>query len=274
MAMNQGRRPAHGAPRHSAPRAGVPAIPTGRVSSDDSISTIRAGQGARVTTRKNASQAADRARRNAEERYRKRHPEERAAGGPPRTGKNVAVLVAAAIAVLVLLFFVGRCVTGALVGSPAEKTPEGETIVNGVVVSNPDAEEPSGQEANAQTSEQVAADESITYHGLVYSLTTQEDGTLGLSRVEEGGEPALLFTIEGTPAALMRYQDVFLIPESGDGGWDVICYVVDGHAGSSYVAGQDGNKVSGSGSIESAVLEGTAIKVTDSTGATTDVSLV
>ena len=61
--------------RHAAPEA--PSDAPGRSSVDPSrISTIHAGQGAKVTTRKNASEAADRARQTAGERYYEHHPEE------------------------------------------------------------------------------------------------------------------------------------------------------------------------------------------------------
>ena len=40
------------------------------------ITTLHAGQGAEVTTRKNAAHAADLARRNAERRFNERHSSE------------------------------------------------------------------------------------------------------------------------------------------------------------------------------------------------------
>ena len=95
------------------------------------ITTLHAGQGAEVTTRKNAAHAADLARRNAERRFNKRHSSDRlsaAAGraskrlgaeegtvsvpeGPERTKKNIFIIVGGAILALVVLFFLVRCVS-------------------------------------------------------------------------------------------------------------------------------------------------------------------
>ena len=73
MATNQFGR--HGAPSHAAhsaagrPSAGhAPSVADGQ-----RLTTIHAGQGARITTRENASEAADAARANAQRRFAKRH---------------------------------------------------------------------------------------------------------------------------------------------------------------------------------------------------------
>ena len=80
MASEKNRRAAHAAGHMGAsPRRRRPAAP--EVSQEDRITTIRSGQGATATTRKNAAQAARRARRNAEQRYYERHPEARSAAG-------------------------------------------------------------------------------------------------------------------------------------------------------------------------------------------------
>ena len=73
MTTNQFGR--HGAPSHTAHSA------TGRPSAGHApsaaggqrLTTIHAGQGARITTRENASEAADAARANAQRRFAKRH---------------------------------------------------------------------------------------------------------------------------------------------------------------------------------------------------------
>ena len=66
---------------------------------------------------------------------------------------------------------------------------------------------------------------------------------------------------------------MLVIPESLEDGWDVIAYRPADGSVPVQVADADGNPVHGSGSITSAELNGTTIVVTDSTGATTNVSL-
>lgn len=250
-------------------------VPTGapeRSRADPSrLETIHAGEGARVTTRKNASEAADRARGNAERRYYERHPEARSsAGGPSRSGRNVILIVVAAILVLCLVFMLGRCAAGA--GSSEDDAPSSgseQTL-------RPTEEE---QEAIDQQSEldsgqeEAAADGSVSYSGSTYSLQAQESGLWGLVCTSSSGSAQTLFEIEGTPVALLRSADTLLVPENRDDGWDVVCYVVDGHGQASYVTDESGEMVQGSGDIESVELDGTVLRVTDSTGETRDVSL-
>lgn len=235
------------------------------VQETEAIGTIRAGQGARVTTRRNAAQAADRARHNAEERYFERHPEARgSSAGPERSRKNVLVLVLAAILVLLVVFFVGRCVTALVAPGPAEQATQQE-------VQQGAGEKDTLPEDAPQ--EQVDPAGTVSYRGTTYALTQQESGRMGLVATNASGSQEVLFEIEGTPVALMRRGSTLLIPENRGGEWDVACYVIAGHSDPSYVATMDGNKVSGSGDITSAQLDDAVIHVTDSTGATTDVAL-
>ncbi len=263
MTNRHGRHAAHEAPAGAPEQARV---------DPSRISTIRAGQGARVTTRKNASEAADRARHSAEKRYFERHPEARTpAGGPPRSGRNVVLLVVAAILALCLVFLLGRCVAGLLApGDDGEGTRQEQTL-------RPTEEE---QEAIDQQSqhdsgqEQAAADGTVTYRGDTYSLQMQEDGLWGLVCTGASGSVQTLFKVEGTPAALIRNVDTLLVPENRDGGWDVVCYVIGGHGQASYVIDEAGEMIQGSGDIESAQLDGSVLRVTDTSGQTRDISLV
>ena len=102
----------------------------------------------------------------------------------------------------------------------------------------------------------------------------QEDGLWGLVRTGSSGTTETLFEVEGTPTALLRNVDTILVPENRDGGWDVVCYVIGGHGQASYVIDDTGAMIQGSGEIESAELEGTILRVTDTTGQTRDISLV
>lgn len=248
MTSNGERRAEHGA-RRPAP--------------SDEMGTIHAGQGAKVTTRKNAAEAADRARHNAEERYYRRHPEARgSARGPERSGRNVLALVAAAILGLAVLFFVVRCATAILTPGPAEI-----------------AEQMSGQQGEeAQTpsdpeTAQAAVGESLSYQGLDYSLAMQESGRYGVVRTSSDGTAATLFELEGTPVALLRYGSTLLVPENRDGGWDVACYVIAGHSSATYVVGTDGSMVTGTGEAASVELDGPVLRVTDSAGETTELAV-
>lgn len=256
MSNSQERHPAHGA-RHERPTA-----------DSERLSTIHEGQGARVTTRKNASEAADRARHNAEKRYQTRHPEaHRPQGGPKRSHKNVALLVAAAILGLVLLFFVVRCATAALTPGPAEQAAQSSDQTQ------QDATDQTQQGTQDSTNEQAQTDAAVSYRGASYALQTQEDGLWGLVCTSPDGTSTTLFKIEGDPLSLMRHDDTILIPENRDGSWDVACYVIDAHADAGYVVGSDGTMVQGSAEATSAQLDDATIHVTDATGATTDVAL-
>lgn len=244
----------------------------GALASDsENISTIRAGQGAKVTNRKNASEAAARARQNAEARYLKRHPEARAPeGGPERSRKNVLVLVGGAVLAMVVLFVVVRILTGILTPGPGEIANKMSADGNSTWSQTLNTEAPDQEPAAAQ--EQAAADGSVTYNGATYHLVAQESGNMGLVCTDSSGD-TVLFEIEGTPVALMRNKGTLLIPENRNGGWDVVCYVVSGHSDPGYVVTMDGTMVTGSGDITSAQLDGSVIHVSDSTGASTDVTI-
>lgn len=237
------------------------------VSGEERISTIRAGQGAKVTTRANAAEAATRARRNAKARYLKRHPEaRRMAKGPQRSGLRVVVVVLCAIVLLLVIFFVGSCVSGMLTSGSVEQDGLEEQA----------DQDQSDDESEAQSSaqEQADVDGSVTYQGSTYSLVTQESGQMGLVCTDANGNVSTLCEIEGTPVALMRAGATILIPENRDDGtWDIVCYVVGGHAEATYVVGSDGAMVQGTGSISAVELDGTTLHVTDDSGEITDVAV-
>lgn len=83
----------------------------------------------------------------------------------------------------------------------------------------------------------------------------------------------MVFNLEGTPTGLVLYNGSLVVPENRDGGWDVVSYMIADGSVPAYVMGADGNAAGGSGDIQSATLDGSALKVTDSTGATTSVAL-
>lgn len=234
------------------------------------LTTLHAGQGAEVTTRKNAAHAANIARSNAEKRFRKRHSSERlsaaassasrrlgskeplAEAGPERTNKNIFIIVGGAILVLAVLFFLVRCMTGALTSGPAEQ-------------------EATQEEQQAEpTQAQAEADGSVTLGGVSYSLKQADDGTWSV--VSAGGANEL-FTLDGTPSGIILCNGIVVVPESLADGWDVVAYMPAAGSLPTKVMGADGAAVHGSGSIVSATLQGSSVTVEDSTGATTTVPL-
>lgn len=241
----------------------------GLASESDKITTIHAGQGARVTTRKNAAEAADRARKNAEARYAKRHPEERGPQvGPRRSTRNVVLIVIAAILALAVVFALGTLVTSMLF-PPAER--ESHQNDQNLRPTASEQEMIDRQEAHDAAQEQAGVDGSVSYGNETYSLSQGDAGTWAL--VNAAGD--VLFEVEGTPTALLRSAETILIPENREDGWDVVCYVIGGHiSGVTYVVGSDGEAVGGSGSIDSVELDDATLRVTDDSGKTTDVALV
>ena len=264
MANDKDRRPSRPTGRRFAARGRAS---TPDVGTEDRISTIRAGQGARVTNRKNAAAAAGRARKNAEERYYKRHPEARAAaGGPERSSKNVVLLVAASVAILVVVFLLGSCIVSNIAANDAAKEAE--------EARNEQKLDVGGERVQDPDTEQAGLDGTVSYQGSSLGLQQGDDGQWSVVLTDASGSAETLFLLEGTPAAIARSFNTIVIPENRSGSWDVVCYVLDGHSNASYVVGEDGAKVTGSGDVSSVEIDGTTLRVTDSTGATTDVSLV
>ncbi len=277
MAINQYGR--HGAPSHARGAQARPAE-----GGNPRLTTIHAGQGARITTRENASEAADLARANAEKRFSRRHSSPQlkavAAGarrdvdrggahgshgshampeGPERTGKNILKVVLLAILALVVVFLLGRCVAG-FVGSKSADSSQQVQQSSG---------EPTQAEqiANEQQQVEVSVGESVTFQGQQFSVS-QQDGSYSVAR-----DGQVVFNLEGTPTGLVLYNGSLVIPENRDGKWDIVSYMIADGSVPAYVMGSDGNAVGGSGSIESATLDGSSLKVVDSTGATTSVPL-
>lgn len=244
------------------------------------ITTLHAGQGARVTTRKNAAQAAEQARVNAEKRFARRHSSDqltasanRARGrkrsaaaqaqpaqGPERTRKNIFILVGGAFLVLVLLVLIVGCVAGLF--GPSQ---------------NQAAQSNQSQDAWQQEQQQVTttADDSVVYQGMTYTIEKQASGNYGVVRQDASGSgtATTVFEIEGEPCALILYNSVLVIPENRNGNWDVVSYVIADGSLPAYVMTMDGNEAGGSGSIESAALDGSNVIVKDSNGNTTSVAL-
>ena len=262
-------RASHAAPARGTSRATASrrtSAPRRLASESTSIETIRSGQGARVTTRKNAAEAAGHARQSAEERYLSRHPEARAAqSGPKRSAGRVVLLVIAAFLALALVFALGTCVNAMLFPPQEEQDSTDQTLH----LTESELAMREEQEEHDKGQEVAAADGSVSRAGVTYSLQQQEDGTWALVGSESAGA-STLFQIEGTPVALARSADLLLVVENRDGGWDVVCYMIDGHADATYLVGSDGQPWGGEGDAASVELDGSSIRVTDASGATAE----
>ena len=198
------------------------------------ISTLRAGQGAQIPQ---SPRQADNT------------PE-------PPNRKSVIILVLAAIVALTALFFIVRCATSTKSESASQQPKQTQSAY-----------------ADEKQQDEQSVDGSVTFHGLKYSLEKQSDGKTAVVRTSDSGTKSVLFEVEGTPTSLILFNDTILVPENRESGWDVVaCALVDGSL-PTLIADKDGKAVGGNGTITAATLDGTTLKVTDSTGNTTSVAL-
>lgn len=267
------RRSAHAVGRHAAgvSRAGAHAVPEDMDDSAaprqsaapvDSLQTLSAGEGARVTTRDNAAEAADIARDRAAERSRSRRlrGRNRSKYGQepeckPANIKSVLLVVAGVVGLFVILAIV------AFVTSLGAQD-------------NAQTSEPTTAAVEEPQQVQTTSDGSVTYQNVSYSIKVTGDGTYAIVATDAQGNKTEEFTGEGTPVSLILYNSVIVVPENkSDGTWDVMAYTLGGDSAPMLVVDSSGNTITGTGTISSATLDGSAVHVTDSTGATTDVSL-
>ena len=227
----------------------------------DSLQTLSAGQGARVTTRDNAAEAADIARDRAERRSRNRRLSGRnrpeygtKPQRKPANLKSVLLVIAGVVGLFVILAIVAFVTFLGAQDNPQPQKPAASV------------EEP--QQV------QTTADGSVTYQGVSYSLEATGDGTYAVVASDSKGNKTQEFTVNGTPVSLILYNSVIVVPENkSDGTWDVVAYTIGGDSEPVAVADSSGNAVTGTGTISTATLDGSVVHVTDSTGATTDVAL-
>ena len=227
----------------------------------DSLQTLSAGQGARVTTRDNAAEAADIARDRAERRSRNRRLSGRnrpeygtKPQRKPANLKSVLLVIAGVVGLFVILAIVAFVT---FLGAQ----------------DNPQPQEPADSVEEPQQV-QTTADGSVTYQGVSYSLEATGDGTYAVVASDSKVNKTQEFTVNGTPVSLILYNSVIVVPENkSDGTWDVVAYTIGGDSEPVAVADSSGNAVTGTGTISTATLDGSVVHVTDSTGATTDVAL-
>lgn len=198
------------------------------------ISTLRAGQGAQISQSPRQGEDA---------------PQQ-----PNR--KQLFILVFVAIVALIALFFIVRCATSTKTDSQGDTTKQTQPAY-----------------ANEKQQDEQDVDGSVTFHGQKYALEKQDDGKVGVVRISDSGTKTVMFEVEGTPTGLILYNDTILVPENRESSWDVVaCALVDGSL-PTLIADKNGQAVGGNGQISSATLDGSTLKVTDSSGNTTSVSL-
>lgn len=220
-----------------------------------SFRRIDATEGARVTTRANASQTASFRAQNARPAEKVRMS---TAGRPKvehrdvEVQSNKRVFVALTIGAIVVIAIVGTLLVRALVSvEEAGEKPVVEQM-------------------------QTNVDEGIEYRGTTYALTKQDNGSYALTSLSEGSEtPAVVCELKGTPVALVLYNTVFVIPENlPDGTWDLIAHPLGGGSVTQQVTDGDGKPIVREGEITQASLSGDSILVTTAAGDEFTVSLI
>lgn len=219
-----------------------------------SFQRIEAKDGARVTTRANASQTASFRLENARPMEAVRMS---SAGRPHverheaevKTNKKVFVLLA--LAAVLVVGGTGWLISRALGSVNAEETP-GEV---------------------EQT--QVDPGKGIQYHDVTYMLTQQDTGVYALTSTSEGSEkPAVIYELKGTPVALVLYNTIFIVPENlPDGTWDIIAHPLGGGSVTQQVTDGSGQPIVRQGEITDARLSGSEILISTADGGSFTVSL-
>ena len=220
-----------------------------------SFRRLEATEGARLTTRANASDTASFVAQKARPVEAVRMS---TAGRPKVEHRDVAVesnkrvFLVLGIAALAMVAIVGWLLTKAL------------TSVEEV------------QEHPITEQTQAAVEEGIEYRGTTYTVVGRDGGTYALVSVSEGSEEqAVLYELPGTPVSLILYNTVFIIPENlPDNTWDLIAHPLGGGSVTQQVTDADGNPIVGEGEISEATLSGDTIQIATTSGESFDVSLI
>lgn len=203
----------------------------------ESISKLHAGEGARkfaASAKKKSTAAA------------------------PARGILIGIAIAAAL-VIAAGFFIIR----GILGTPGQG--EGDL--------GSDVQQDQTQQVSVSVDAQTGAVESggIDYMGETYSLVAAEGGAAVVA-TDESGYQRTLFMLDGTPAGMLFYNGVLLVPENTAEGWDVISFVLGGESQAGPIV-ENGEAVHGQGEVTEVALEGSELVVSDSTGATTRIAL-
>ncbi len=205
-----------------------------------SFSTIKSSEGALITDRTTAGDAAERVRA-----HRRGAPSH---GEPARVSRTPAIIVAVLVGVFALAAF--GLLWHFLMQAPA-------TAITDRV------------EETA-----VAPGQPITYDGYNYMATQQENGQWAFVRTSfTSADPLVRFLFDGTPVEVVLYNGMFLIPQNLDGRWDVVAWVMGDGSEPTKLMGEDGQPMGGEGSVESATLDGETLELSLSDGSTQSIPL-
>lgn len=123
---------------------------------------------------------------------------------------------------------------------------------------------------------QSAVEEGIEYRGATYTVTEVSDGKFALVSTPEGSEEqTVIYELEGKPVTLILYNMVFIVPQNlNDNTWNLIAHPLGDGSVTQPVTDSEGKPLIGEGEISEAKLVGDTIQVTTTTGESYEVSLV
>lgn len=215
---------------------------------------LSGGEGAVLTSRDNAEEAAAAARSHMHRKVRRGSVRLQGRNRPKVSHKSQSMQVNRNL-------FIGIAIAAAVV-----------VIALVVVFSsalNSATQTDSGSSAQNQEQQQVASNDYLTYHGENYGLVNTDSGWV-LARLDANGAyQSTMVQIAGTPVSLALYNGAFIIPENLEGTWDVIAYVPADGSMASAVVDADGNPVGGDGQILEAKLDESNLIVTTDSGSVT-----
>ncbi len=220
-----------------------------------SFQRIDATEGARLTTRVNASDTASFVAQKA----RPIEAVRMSTAGRPKVEhrdieveSNKRVFLVLGIAALVVVAIVGWLLTRAL--SSVEEV----------------AEHPVDEQV------QTAVGEGIEYRGVTYTVTELSKGKYALVSTPEGSEEqTVIYELEGTPVTLVLYNMVFIVPQNlNDNTWNLIAHPMGDGSVTQPVTDSEGKPLVGEGEISDARLVGDTIQVTTTKGQSYEVSLI
>ena len=219
-----------------------------------SFSRLAPNEGARVTTRVNASETASFRAQNS----RPMEAVRMSTSGRPHVERhetevksNARVFAILGVAAVLVVALVGWLLARALVS----------------------VEEPTEEQVFEQA--QSVDDEGIEYRGTTYKLAEQKSGKYALVSTTEGQESeAVVCELDGKPVTIILYNTVFVVPQNlSDGTWDLIAHPLGGGGVTQPVIDSDGKPIVGKGEIARATLQGDAVQVETTSGEITTVPL-
>lgn len=210
-------------------------------------------QGAVISTRETASEAAEAAREMRPATSR-RVPGASKIGRPSKAHPAViAAIAVGAVIVAVLVVTLALAVIGPKDEGAAETDEQATTLFS------------------SQSS--VSPDQTVDYGGYTYSIIDNDKGGRSFARVS-GGESVPIFDVPGTPVSIALEGGVFYIAENlSDGTWDVLCYLAADGTQMTRLLGDDGQPLVGKGTLQSSEVQDGKLVLVDDAGTKTTIPL-